>query len=232
MKKILVIIPARSGSKGVKNKNIKLLGDKPLIGWSILAAQKSKYMPRVLVTTDAEEIKKVSLDMGAEVPFLRPKELASDEVHSVYPILHALNWLSENDNYHPDIVIMLLPTSPLRTAKDIDNAIDLYLKNPDHNVISVTELDKQLPHLRYVENGLLVPVQKQGNYNVQRQDLQKLYYLNGSIYVSDFSRLLEDKTFHIEKTIAYIMDKDRSVDINTEEDFKQAEYLLKLKYGK
>lgn len=230
MKDILVVIPARGGSKGVKNKNIKSLGDKPLIGWSIHAAKKSKYVSRVIVTTDSEEIKKVSLDLGAEVPFLRPKELASDEVHSVYPVMHTLNWLSEHDNYTPDIVIMLLPTSPLRATEDIDNAIDLYLKNTDHNVISVVESDKQLPHFRYVEEDLLLPVQKQDNHNVQRQDLKKLYCLNGSIYISDINRLMKNKTFHIEKTVPHIMDKDRSVDINTEEDFKQAEYILQ--YGK
>lgn len=231
-KKIIAIIPARGGSKLIPKKNIIKLGNKPLIAWTIEAAKKSKYINKIIVTTEEEEIRKVSLKYGAEVPFKRPIKLATDKIHSVFPVLHAIEWLAKNKNYHPDIVIMLLPTAPLRRPIDIDKAIVLHLKNKNRPVVGVYESGKRLLHFRYIKNQKLVPLMKSKTLNVQRQDLKKLYYLNGSIYLARTKDLLKEKTFHTKNAIPYIMDEEYSIDINTKKDLNRAKLILKLKNNK
>jgi len=232
-KKILAVIPARGGSKGIPKKNIIKLGGKPLIAWTIEAAKKSKHVNKIVVTTEDEEIKRAGLKYGAEAPFRRPTELATDKIHAVFPILHTIEWLAENEKYHPDIVIMLLPTAPFRGPVDIDNAVDLHLKSRGKTIIGVCESDKQLLHFRYIQDQNLVSLVKTKNLNVQRQDLEKIYYVNGSIYVSDAKRLMKEKTFHTRDAAPYVMDGDRCIDINTFADLERAKFMLRLnKYGK
>lgn len=231
-KKIIAIIPARGGSKLIPKKNIIKLGNKPIIAWTIEAAKKSKYINKIIVTTEDGEIRKQSLKYGAEVPFKRPISLATDKIHSVFPTLHVIEWLAKNKNYHPDIVIMLLPTAPLRRPIDIDKAIVLHLKNKNRPVIGVCESSKQLLHFRYIKNQKLVALIKSKTLNVQRQDLKKLYYVNGSIYIARTKDLLKEKTFHLKNAIPYIMDKEYSIDINTKKDLNRAKLILKLKNNK
>jgi len=228
-KKILAIIPARGGSKGIPGKNLIKLGRKPLIAWTIEAAKKSKYINKIVVTTENEEIKKVGLKYGAEVPFKRPVKLAGDKVHGIFPILHAIKWLIKNKNYYPDIVLMLLPTAPFRGSTNIDRAIKLHLKSRGKMVIGVCETAKQLLHFRYIRNQKLTPIIKAKTLNVQRQDLEKLYYINGTIYVANTKELLKEKTFHTKDAIPYIMDEKYSTDINTFRELNMARLMLRFK---
>ena len=154
---ILAIIPARGGSKGIPRKNIKLLAGKPLIAYSIEAAIKSEFVNRVIVSTDDDEIEQISIKYGAEV-IIRPKKLAEDDSPTIDGIIHALNIL-EKTGYLPDIVVLLQPTSPLRTQDDVDNAIIYYLKNKDKydSLISICEFDHSPYWSLKVDNGNLKP---------------------------------------------------------------------------
>lgn len=226
---ILGIIPARSGSKGLKNKNIQPLQGKPLIAHTIEAGKKSK-INRLIVSTDSPKYASISESWGAEVPFLRKKELASDNVHSVFTVIDCLKQLEKLEGYIPDIVIMLLPTSPLRLASTIDNAIDYFVDKNATSLVSIVRSTKQLLHLREIDkNGFLAPILKSNSYNVQRQDLQPIFELNGSIYISRPDVLLENKSFHLKNTIPFEMNQRESLDINSISDLDYASYLLSTK---
>ena len=135
----LAIIPARGGSKGIPKKNIKLLAGKPLIQWTIEHALNSSCVSRLVVSTDCEDIADISTKLKAEVPFLRPNELSSDTASTESAILHCLEWLSLNENYQPDNIILLQPTSPIRSLDAIDNAFDTFLKKKADSLLSVSE---------------------------------------------------------------------------------------------
>lgn len=222
----LAIIPARGGSRGIPRKNLASLGGLPLIAHSIRAARDAG-LSRVLVSTDDDEIAAAAREHGAETPFLRPAEISSGEIHAVAAPLHALAWLRENINYEPARIVMLLPTSPLRRAADIAGALDLFEKSGAPAVISVVELEKQLPHLRRLRaGGVLEPVVPLTNANVQRQDLEPLYALNGSIYVSTPAALIAEGTFHLPGAVGFPMLPRFSVDINSTADLMLAEFYL------
>lgn len=224
--KITAVIPARSGSEGIKDKNIMKVQGKPLIAYSIEAALKSSFVTNVVVNTDSEEYAKLSQAYGAEVPYLRPAELANGEVHAVYVVLHYLSWLKENGLEQPDVVVMLLPTSPLRKAGHIDEAIQTYLENKRGSVISVTEAAKPPHYIRKVIDGKLVPFVENHHANFQRQELEALYELNGSIYVKSSKDLLLDQTFHGQEVYPYVMERRCSVDVNEPLDLEWAEFLI------
>lgn len=192
---IVCVIPARSGSKGILNKNIIEFNEKPLIAWTIEAAIKSKKFNKIIVSTDDEKIADISKKIGAQVPFLRPKKLAADKVHSSAAVLHALNWLRENENYVPESVMMLLPTSPLRKAEHIKEAINIYKKNKTPGVISIENLRKYNNNLRYMTNGKLINFSKKKNYHLQRQGQKKIYGVNGSIFLANTKLFLKKKHF-------------------------------------
>jgi len=220
-KTVLAIIPARGGSKGVPRKNIRELAGKPLIAWSIEAAKKSQYIDRIVVSTDDQEIAEVATQWGGEVPFLRPSELAQDSTPGIAPVLHMLSNLEPSY----DLVVLLQPTSPLRTVEDIDGTIALMLNRNAKACVSVVEPDKS-PYWMYTieKNGYLHPA-LEGDYS-RRQELPAVYALNGAVYAADVSWLYDKKTFLDEQTLAYIMPKERSADIDTELDFKITELLL------
>jgi CMP-N,N'-diacetyllegionaminic acid synthase len=221
-KKILAIIPARGGSKGIPKKNIKLLKDKPLIAWTIEEAKKSRFLDKIIVSTDDEEIVRISKEWGAEVPFLRPSELAQDDTPGIAPVLHALE-------YFPDYeyVVVLQPTSPLRLAEDIDEAIYLCEKNKSNFCVSVTE-SKILPDwmFRINNQGLLQLLDSNREIPYQRQKAKKTYVLNGAVYVGRRESLIEKQSFLTPETIPYIMPNTRSIDIDDIDDFEYCEYLL------
>lgn len=221
-KEVIAIIPARGGSKGIPRKNLIDLGAKPLLSWTLESAFKAESVTRVLVSTDDPEIARTSIDLGAEC-LMRPAELATDHIHAVHVVLHALETLQID----AELVLMLLPTSPFRQAYEIDDAIRTYRQQPDSDsLVSVCELDKQILHLRNIRKGFLVPLAETTNLNIQRQDLEPLYALNGSIYVSTPAKLLKNRSFHTSYTIPYIMPWLHSIDINSLQDLSLAKTLL------
>jgi len=225
MLKTLTVIPARGGSKGIPRKNIRLLNGKPLIAYSIEAAFKSRRANRVIVSTEDQEIAEISKRYGAEV-IDRPKELARDDSPTIDAVLHALGLLEEG-GYMPDVVVLLQPTSPLRNAEDIDNAIELFLSRECDSVVSVCEF-KHSPYWSFkIENGYLKPIFGENYIKMRRQDLPKAYIPNGAIYVSTPETLRKYKSFYCPKTVPYIMPLERSIDIDNEIDFILAELIMK-----
>jgi CMP-N,N'-diacetyllegionaminic acid synthase len=221
-KKILAIIPARGGSKGIPKKNIKPLKGKPLMAWTIEEAKKSKLLDKIIVSTDDEEIMNVAKKWGAEVPFLRPSELAQDDTPGIAPVLHALEYFSDYE-----YVVVLQPTSPLRLAEDIDEAIYLCEKNKSNFCVSVTE-SKIIPDwmFRINNRGILEPLNSNREIPYQRQMAEKVYVLNGAIYVGKKEPLIEKQSFLTPETIPYIMPNIRSIDIDDMDDFLWCEYIL------
>jgi len=226
-KKILAVITARGESKGLPKKNIKLLLHKPLIAWTIEAARGSKYIDKTIVSTDDQNIAKVSRRYGTEIPFLRPKILSRDSSSSVDVLIHAIKFFKDK-GVNFDIYVLLQPTSPLRRGADIDNAIKILFKKNAKTVISVTEAlfpplwTNILPCDGSMKNFLSPEIA-----NKNRQSLQKFFQPNGAVFTGFIDYLLEKKTFYGDKAFAYIMPKVRSVDIDDIIDFKLAELLLK-----
>jgi len=230
-KKILAIIPARGGSKGVIRKNVRNLADKPLIAYTIEAAKTSKYFDRIIVSTEDLEIASVSKSYGAEVPFLRPMELALDSTPGIEPILHCLEWLEKEQDYVPDYVCLLQCTSPLRNNHQINGAIEeMFNKNAD-SIVSVYESDKSPYWMKKIEHGKLKNYIKDNKSYTRRQDIPKAYMLNGAIYICKTKLLIKNRNWYSENTIPYIMDKNTSVDIDDINDFRFIEYLMKEGYN-
>ncbi len=226
-KKILAIIPARGGSKGIVGKNIKELNGKPLIAYTIEEAKKSEYINRIVVSTDNEGIANISKKYGAEVPFLRPLELAQDDTPTIECVIHMLNVLKENEDYIPDYVCLLQCTSPLRTFNDIDGTIEKLLSTGLDSAASVCEAEVN-PYWTNIFNGeRLEYFFKDGKEITRRQDLPNVYRLNGAVYVAKCDVLKNEMTFETEYTTGYVMDKNSSIDIDDIIDFKFAELLMK-----
>lgn len=224
--RILALIPARGGSKGLPGKNIRDLHGKPLIAWSIEAAKQSNYIDRIIVSTDSMDIATIATKYGAEVPFMRPAELATDNSSGMDVCLHALQWFSDkNDNY--DLLLILQPTSPLRTISDIDAAIETIGEKQAKAVVSVCETDhhpwwsNELPQDGNMEGFLRPEV-----LNKNRQELPTYYRLNGAIYLIDTKVLKKTRSFYGPETFAYVMPTERSIDIDTLLDFLVAEAYL------
>ncbi|MCM8900481.1 acylneuraminate cytidylyltransferase family protein [Caldicoprobacter algeriensis] len=225
-KKIVAIIPARGGSKGIKRKNIRILNGKPLISYTIEQALKSKYIDRVIVSTEDLEIAEISKSFGAEVPFLRPQELAQDDTPGIEPIIHAVNYLNSEEKYSFEYVMCLQCTCPLRKVEDIDNSIEeINAKNAD-SLVSVCESEVNPYWMKVIEDGKLVDFIKTNIAYVRRQDLPKVYRLNGAIYLARAEIILNRKTWYTDNTIPYIMDRISSVDIDDEMDFRYVEFLM------
>ena len=227
-RRVLAVIPARGGSKGLPKKNISSLAGRPLIAYTIDAALQARLLDRTIVSTEDPRIAEVARRCGADTPFQRPPKLAQDDTPGIDPILHAVRWLAEHEGYCPDYVICLQPTSPLRIAEDIDNSITLVLEKDADGVVSLCEA-KEHPYWtkRVTEDGKVVdftPLDKAYN---RRQDLPPVYALNGAIYLARRDVLLEQQTFYTDHTYAYIMPIERGLDIDTPWDLYLAELLLK-----
>lgn len=230
MPNILAVIPARGGSKSIPEKNITPLGGRPLIQYTIDAALGSKQIAKCVVSTDSEKIAEVSKKMGAEVPFLRPKELATDTALSVFVIEHALLEMEKRDRCHYNIVVMLQPTSPLRTSSDIDAALDLMISTESESVVSVVSVGAHHPlrMKRIVDDNRLINYIDQGHEDIRpRQQLPTVYIRNGALYINRRDVLLEKKTLVGEDCRAYVMPGGRSVNIDGASDLFLAEHLLK-----
>lgn len=221
---VLAVIPARGGSKGIPRKNIRETAGKPLIAWTIEAAQKSNYIDRIVLSSDDLEIIEVAQRWGCEVPFIRPAELARDDTPGMDPIIHTLQNLEKYD-----YIVLLQPTSPLRIASDIDQSIELCSLNNSNACVSVSETDKS-PYWMYSleSNNQMTPILTAKDSNLRRQDLPTFVALNGAVYVAKCDWLLLNKTFVTNETIAYQMPKERSIDIDTDYDWYVAEVMLNL----
>lgn len=231
-KRIISIIPARGGSKGVPRKNIKQLLGKPLIAWTIEEAKSSKYIDRVVVSTDDEEIAEKSKKYGAEVPFLRPEELATDDAKTIDVILHALNWLKTRENYY-DFLVLLEPTSPLRDVEDIDKCIEILIGNPKAEaIVGVAKLESTHPEFNVAINdeGFIRKSNGTTDFKVlRRQDLEDAYFFEGSIYISEVETLKQKRTFYHKSTLGYVVPKYKSLEVDELCDFICIEALMKAK---
>lgn len=231
---ILGIVPARGGSKKIPYKNIKLLAGKPLIFYTIEEALKSKYIARIIVSTDDEKIAQIAREIGAEVPFIRPSNLAKDHVTDLPVFQHCLNWLKENESYKPDIVVHLRPTAPLRKVQHIDEGIKLLLRSPEaDSVRSVTRAGQHPLKMWKIENKRLFPfipekiIRTKESYNMPRQKLPKAYIQNGSVDVIWTKTILEKKSMSGNVIIPFVMEEMDSVNIDSEIDFLSAEVIMK-----
>lgn len=222
-KKFLAIIPARGGSKRLPQKNILDLAGKPLISWTIEAAINSQYIDTVLVSSDSEDILDIARKYKTKI-VKRPKELASDSASSFDAVVHALENVTEEYAY----IVFLQPTSPLRTAKHIDDAIALLDEKNADAIISVSEVEHSPLWSSQLDESLSMEFFLDEKItNKRSQDLPTFYRLNGAIYICDVNKLLKEKTFFVKKNIyAYQMNKETSIDIDTEIDFKLAEILF------
>ena len=222
-KRILGLIPARGGSKGLPGKNILPLLGKPLIAWTIEEAKKSKYIDRLILSSEDKEIITIAMRSGCEAPFIRPESLALDDTPGMEPVLHALRALPDKYDY----IVLLQPTSPMRKTEDIDSCIEQCIDKEMVSCVSVTEPDKS-PFWMYSldNNGKMQPIMSIDKNINKRQDLPIVYALNGAIYIAEVEWLLNNKTFITNETHAYIMPPERSVDIDTEIDLKLVEYLM------
>lgn len=225
-RRILAVIPARGGSKGLPGKNIRELAGKPLIAWSIEAGRQSRYVDQLTISTDSPAIARVAREWGGDVPFLRPAELATDEAKGIDAILHAVRWHRENSQVF-DLILVLQPTSPLRTAEDIDRAIELLFEKNASAIVSVCPTDHH-PWLANTlpEGGSMKEFLRPEVQNTNRQSLPNFYRLNGAIYLADISFLEETCTFIADGTIAFPMAAEKSIDIDNLLDFKLAGILL------
>ncbi len=217
----LAVIPARAGSKGIVRKNLRDFGGRPLVWHAVTCALACPGIDRVIVSTDDPEIADVAQEAGAEVPFLRPAELALDETPGIAPILHALETLGPVQE-----VVVLQPTSPLRTAADVTGTMALRRRQGAPAAISVCDAPCH-PAWMYSRNsnGLLVPV-LDGPQVTRRQDLPPVVVPNGAVYVADAAWLLRTGSFVSPETVGFVMPAERSVDLDDEHDWKFAELLL------
>jgi CMP-N-acetylneuraminic acid synthetase len=225
---ILGIIPARGGSKGVPQKNIRLLGGKPLIAWTIETALRSHRINRLIVSTDDASIARISLEYGAEVPFMRPAELAQDDTPDFPVYQHAISWLREHQDCQPDIVVWLRPTAPLRTADDVDTAIGLLTETGADCVRSVCEAEHHPYWMKRLDGHRLVPfvegIDERRYY--RRQTLPPVYRLNGAVDVTRRRFVIEREELYGGNMVGYVMPAERSIDLDGEIDFALAAFLL------
>lgn len=225
-KVILCVIPARGGSKGLPGKNIKQLAGKPLIAYTIEQAKGSKYIDRVIVSTEDEQIAEAAGEFSAEVPFKRPKELAEDNSSMMDVLLHAVQWMEEEAKFKFDILVLLHVTTPLRNTDDIDKCIELLVDEKADNVFSVADAYRN-PYFNMVEVSAAneVKLVKEGHFTT-RQSAPKVFDMNASIYVWWKDTFKTQKGLFLKKTRIYPMPRERSVDIDEPLDFRIAEMLL------
>jgi len=227
----LGIITARGGSKSIPHKNIAFLRGKPLIAWTIEAALKSRKLERTIVSTDNKEIAEVSEKYGSEIPFFRPAHLALDNSPHIDVVIHAIEWLRVNENYKPEYIMLLQPTSPFRTYYDIDSAVQIATKKNADSVISVCDAPSH-PYKtrRLTETGILIDFINKPRGYLPRQVLPKAYHENGAIYLIKTDVLTQEKDWYTNKTYPYIMDYSRSLDIDIPWDLYLANLILNDKF--
>jgi CMP-N,N'-diacetyllegionaminic acid synthase len=231
MDTILGLIPARGGSKGIPGKNIYPLAGKPLLAYTCEAAHQSKQLQRVILSTDSQEIADVGARYGVDVPFLRPEQYAQDNTPSIDVVLHTLEWLKKNENWMPDIVVLLQPTSPLRGAVHIDQALLMFHDQQAETVVSVVKVPHRFsPYtIQKLHDGLLRDFWEQDVSfdRFRRQDIPELYARNGpAVLITRTDVLQHSKSFYGSRIIPYIMEEKYSIDIDDMSDLHLAEFML------
>lgn len=225
--KVLGVIPARGGSKGIPEKNIYPLNGKPLIAYTIEAASQSKLLTDFIVSTDSDKIQEVSEQFGAKVPFRRPEELSHDSALAIPTIQHAVKTYEEMQGITYDYIIMLQPTAPLRTAHDIDESLRKLMNSDADSIISIVDVDNYHPiKMKKIEDEMLIDFLKSDLENPPRQDLPPVYIVNGAIYATKRDVFMNQNTFKGSKCLPYIMPDERSANIDKITDFLTAEYFL------
>lgn len=221
---VLALIPARGGSKGIPRKNIKEFNGAPLIAYTIAAARASVYVDTVVVTTDSEVIAAVSRDYGAETPFLRPAKLAADSSRTIDAVVHAVRSMEDLGRPH-DVVVLLQPTSPLRRAEEVNAALEVFFDHGCMGLASVSEVtENPILTRRLDRSGVLHPLLPIAS-TVRRQDMPRFWHVDGAIYINRSDDLALDTSLN-DNPIGFVMPKMRSSDIDTIEDFLQAEKIM------
>lgn len=225
--KILGIITARGGSKGVPRKNIKKLAGKPLIEWTIEAALKSCYIDKLVLSSDCDDIIAVARAAGCCIPFKRPENLSGDEASSMDVILHTLNNIEHGFTHF----VLLQPTSPLRSNEHIDKMIEQFFVEGYDFMVSVTKLKKH-PSFNYLINdGFLEPIIENGGIQLRRQEMIPTFEHNGAIYIADIQKFIENPNFNNDQVGAFVMDRLDSIDIDNAFDFEIAELVISKRSG-
>jgi CMP-N,N'-diacetyllegionaminic acid synthase len=225
--RVLGLVVARGGSKGLPRKNVLPLGGRPLIAWTVDAARAARALTRAIVSSDDAEILLRAREAGGETPFVRPAAFATDTASSLAVALHALDWLAEHERWHADVLVLLPATAPLRRAHHIDAAVARLLADPALDaVVAVTEADYPPYWMLTEEHGRLAWLFPEGGRVDRRQDLPTAFRPNGSIYAVRTAALREQRTFYPRVTAPYVMPREESVNIDTAMDFKLAEMLL------
>ena len=230
---VCAIVPARGGSKGIPRKNIYPILDKPLLVYSIEHALNCESIARVIVSTDDPEIAQVAKDNGAEVPFMRPDEIAGDQVLDLPVFIHGLNFLKEKENYNPEIIVHLRPTSPLRFPEQIDEAVQLIIDNPQADSVRSVSIPSQHPYRMFKinEDGFLKPLMNteyKEPYLLRRQELPDVYWYNCVIDVTRRETIFDKNSMTGDYILPYVMDSKFVVDIDTPDDLIIAEAKIKL----
>ena len=224
--KVLALIPARGGSRRLPGKNLLKLCGEPMTVWSIKAAQQSKYVDRIVVSTDSDEIAEVARAAGADVPFMRPNYLASDTASSLDVVKHALNELNQKGQCY-EFIVLLQPTSPLRTSKHIDESFELLQSKDADAIVGVTELDHPIELTNRLPDDLSMKGFFTTDTHLRSQDFPKRYRVNGAIYLVRVESLIKENTIFLSDRIyAYKMDREVSVDIDTPYDLRLADALF------
>ncbi len=222
---MIAVVPARGGSKGLPGKNIKDLLGKPMIAYTIKEALKSKYISEVIISTDCKEIEEVAIKYGAKSPFLRPEYLASDSAKAIDNYIYTIERLTKEFGYDIKEFVVLQPTSPLRKVEDIDGAIELFKDKNADSVVSYTEEHHPIEWHKYItEDGKFENIFEEKLLN--RQEIKKSYFPNGAVFVFDYELIKQGK-YYGDNSYAYIMPRVRSVDVDTMDDFKYIEFLMR-----
>jgi CMP-N-acetylneuraminic acid synthetase len=231
--RVLAVIPARGGSKGIPRKNIRFLCGKPLLQYTAEAALLSRTLNKVILSTDDPEIIEIGLKCGLDVPFIRPTELAQDDTPTLPVIQHAMRFLEEQGESY-DAVCILQPTNPLRKPEHIDACVQIFLESSATSVLSVLEVPvKYNPHWVYLQNseGYLQLSTGESSPIPRRQDLPTSYHRDGSLYLCDRNTLMENNSLYGSRIIGYVMSDEYSINIDSEEDWERAENILCSRIG-
>jgi len=227
--KVLFVIAARGGSKGVPRKNIKMVGSLPLIAYKIIAAKKCNVDKRIILSTDDEEIADVGVKYGAEVPFMRPDFLATDSANSVDVVEHAMQWVNQNDKETYDYICLLEPSSPFASYLDLSNALSLIEKSNADTLLGMREVEVNKVFIHSLDSNhrlsyfyhAIKELEK-----VRRQDQEKEYTMNGCMYIAKWDYFEKYKMFHSENSVPYIMPEENSIEIDSVYNYKMACFIV------
>jgi len=229
--KYLVIIPARGGSKSVPKKNIKLLGDKPLIHYTIEVARKIFKDSDIYISTDSKEIKRVAEETGIHVPFLRPKELSTDNTSTRDVLLHSIDFYEKKNSFSPDIIVLLQPTSPFRKEFHVREAINLWEPGLDM-VVSVKQTQANPYYTLFEENKKGFLTKSKESSFTRRQDCPNVWEVNGAVYIINVNSLKQEPISDFNKVVKYVMEELPSIDIDSQINFDFAQFILNKKNNK